>query len=414
MLPLLQENRKPTFSERINSGMQQSVQTAMTGLDKYQQFQDKEKENQKQQQQQQAIEKYLGPESRDMPKEFQQKMLEGNIQQRNKASELSGNHEIETRDFNIIKDNFGEKFANVWRSSPVGGRTELLKHAIDASQRGINLEEVLSGVNPQENQIPDHNDFGETDQSNKPQMKNNKISSDYKWPNFSHRPSGYTPKEWADTRKDWRKENVPVFTENKKKLKNRKQDVLSTKKLTQLNSKMPDGIERMLINPETNDFYGPAQVAGFKSPQAQEWSKVISRFQTRAKDTFGSRVTNFDLQSYMQQFPGLLNTQEGRSKILRMMDINYSLDDLYDQALDQVYKKYGLDGVAQEEADKIASELISDETKRLEDEFLGLENQSEPKKLSGKMIDVIGPDGQTYELDQSEVEELPEGFRLVS
>ncbi len=35
------------------------------------------------------------------------------------------------------------------------------------------------------------------------------------------------------------------------------------------------------------------------------------------------------------------------------------------------------------------------------------------QKLSGKMIDVLGPDGQSYEVDQSEVEMLPEGYRVI-
>ena len=40
-------------------------------------------------------------------------------------------------------------------------------------------------------------------------------------------------------------------------------------------------------------------------------------------------------------------------------------------------------------------------------------NKENPGKLSGKMIDVIGPDGQSYEIDQSEVEMLPEGYRVI-
>ncbi len=75
MLPLLQENRKPTFSERINSGMQQGMESAMTGLDKYQQHQEKQKQNE-------AIEKFIGPEARNMPREFQDLMIRADIQKR--------------------------------------------------------------------------------------------------------------------------------------------------------------------------------------------------------------------------------------------------------------------------------------------------------------------------------------------
>lgn len=39
-------------------------------------------------------------------------------------------------------------------------------------------------------------------------------------------------------------------------------------------------------------------------------------------------------------------------------------------------------------------------------------NKNKKSKLSGRMIDVIGPDGQEYEVDESEVELLPEGYRI--
>lgn len=39
-------------------------------------------------------------------------------------------------------------------------------------------------------------------------------------------------------------------------------------------------------------------------------------------------------------------------------------------------------------------------------------NKSSESSLSGTMIDVIGPDGQEYEIDESEVEQLPQGYRL--
>jgi hypothetical protein len=35
-----------------------------------------------------------------------------------------------------------------------------------------------------------------------------------------------------------------------------------------------------------------------------------------------------------------------------------------------------------------------------------------PAGLSGKTIDVIGPDGNEYELDEGEVDQLPPGYRI--
>ena len=60
--------------------------------------------------------------------------------------------------------------------------------------------------------------------------------------------------------------------------------------------------------------------------------------------------------------------------------------------------------------------MVADQRQELEEEFFQLdeENKSDIEKssLSGKMVDVLGPDGQVYEIDESEVEFLPEGYRL--
>jgi hypothetical protein len=250
-----------------------------------------------------------------------------------------------------------------------------------------------------------------------PQISKGEIPKDFKFKDYSKRPYGYTPKDWAEERSTWRKENFPIFEKNRDRVSSTDDDMLATKKLVQLNKskKLPEGMSRFLINPETGDFYGLAQIAGQASPEVQQWSKLIARFQNRAKDTFGSRVTNFDLQSYMKQFPGLLNTEEGRTRILDMMKINYELDSLYDKALQKIYDHYGLSGIPPEEADNLSRSLIQEKTEKLKDKYLKLdeENQSsEISNLSGKIIEVIGPDGQEYEIDQSEVDKLPQGFRL--
>lgn len=338
-------------------------------------------------------------------------------QQRNQQEnqKLLGESKQVEENYNIIKDAFGEKFANIWKSAPVGGQTDMLKAAFDTLNRGGKIEDLLKGL-PSPNQP-----INKEDKQEIPQSKNGLIPKKYKWEDLSVRPVGYTPKEWNNERREFRKENSPIFQKNKDQLKANIRDELDIKRLGQLNKskKLPEGLSRALINPETGELWGLAQLGGAATPETQEYSKIFARFQNRAKDTFGTRVTNFDLMSYMKQFPGLLNTPEGRDRILRMMTINNELDQLYEKALNEVYNHYGLSDISQEKADDLAKSFIRDRTTELEDEYLSLdqsnmnESQSEQRQLSGKMIDVIGPDGQPYEVDESEVEMLPEGFRII-
>jgi hypothetical protein len=404
MVETVKEYREPSTSERFGQAFSNLGQTAAKVIPEYLlKKQERQEENE--------AAKRLGI---DITGLSDQKMRQDTLATGLKGKfdrEKSFNDEfLEKKSYDKIKGTFGEKFADIWKAAPTGGKTELLKHGIDAISRGDNLEELLNGVDVPEKQSEEPIKV--------PQLKNGKVPSEFEWPDYSKRPTGYNAKDWADERKTWRKENSPVFLENKTKLQNSKRDALSIKKIDKLNKskKVAEGFERSLINPSTGEPYGVAQIVGAMSPETQEWIKEIARFQNRAKDAFGSRVTNFDLVSYMKQFPGLMNTPEGRDRIIKMMTVNNELDQLYENALQNIYQKYGLSGIPQEEADKLAQKMIEDESSRLYDEYLSLDekNQNETSnQLSGKMIDVIGPDGEHYEVDQSELDQLPEGFRIV-
>lgn len=412
MIQIIEERKKPKLSDRFAQAFSNLGQQLPETLAQYQGLQEKQKQSE-------AL-KGIGIDP-SLPSDLQKVLLQGDIDYRNKYEGLG---ELDNENYESVAKAFGPKFASLWKAAPQGGKTELLKHAIDSKQRGMNLEELLTEFEEKTGTKIDQTPMVDSEpeiQEKTPQMKGNNLPKDFEWPDYTKAPKGYTPKQWTDERTTWRKENSEIFAENAKRLKNRKADVLATRKLDQLNKSknLDKDFARYLINPETGDFYGLAQVAGFKSPEAQEWSKVIARFQNRAKDAFGSRVTNFDLQSYMQQFPGLLNSEEGRQRIIDMMKVNFKLDNLYDNALDKIYKKYGLNGIPREEADRLASSMIEEETERLENEFLGLENENmqlesdgnNQAKLTGVMVDVIGPDGQEYEIDESELNQLPPGFK---
>ena len=284
--------------------------------------------------------------------------------------------ELENRDYEAVKGAWGEKFANIWRALGQGERTALTTAAIDSGLRKEDVEDIFRLQKEKGDPIESQ----EMTPERTPQVdQRGEIPKEYKWPDYSKRPPGYTPKEWTDEKKLWRKENSPIFEEAKTRLKNNERDALGIKTLTNLNNtrKVGEGFERALINPSTGEFYGLAQLANVVGEDAQAWVKEIARFGNRAKDAFGSRVTNFDLQQYMKQFPGLLNTFEGRQRILRMMDINNRLDHLYDSALKQVYQKKGLGGIPQEEADKLAQEFIEDETERLREEYINLDTMNQ-------------------------------------
>lgn len=368
--------------------------------------------------------------------EFAKMAKQSQLRKDEQAQKLGLDQETEARDYKTIKENFGDRAANIYRALPTGGKTKFSDFLFKSALRHETLEDIFSGrdegiadeegdFEPQHQSLEDMYNQEQGDNSGQQQafkktaqvtLESPNLPKGYKYPEFNRRPKGTTPKEWKEDKRLWRKENDPIVKETSDKIRNQKKDMLGVRNLTRLNEtkKVAEGFERALINPETGEFYGIAQLAKIVSPEAQEWVKEIARFQNRAKDAFGARVTNFDLQSYMKQFPGLMNTYEGRKRILEMIEINYQLDNLYDQTLEKVFQKYGSDGIPFTKANQVTQDLIKGETERLQDKYLMLdqENQNNPQdRFSGTRVDVIGPDGELYEIDESELSSLPEGFK---
>lgn len=67
-------------------------------------------------------------------------------------------------------------------------------------------------------------------------------------------------------------------------------------------------------NPDGFDFNQLGKV--FSSAEENAYIKNLAALAKGAKNTFGSRVTNFDLQQYMQQFPQLWQSPEARAALI--------------------------------------------------------------------------------------------------
>jgi uncharacterized protein YktA (UPF0223 family) len=306
----------------------------------------------------------------------QQMMLQDALRQEEIANKAR-QEEMSLPDYEMVKNKFGEDFADLYKAAPVGGKTELLKAGLAAMLRGENIQDMFAGAEgPQISDQPKPNISDILPEGEGGfQPGKGKLNL----PDYTKRPPGYTPKEWNTVRSGWRDKNVDTLTSARDRLKANKRDVLGTKKLIKLNDsgRLPEGLSRLIINPSTGSPYGLAQLGQIQNPEAEEWVKEIARFGNRAKDAYGSRVTNFDLQQYMKQFPSLLNSKEGRKRILRMMEINYELDSQYDQAVQRILDSTPAGNIPPEEVDRLAREMIKDKEESLFDEYLGLENQNE-------------------------------------
>ncbi len=131
-----------------------------------------------------------GLETQKQDAKFANQMNLQKQKQEFESANLRGDLESDENNYATIADAFGKKFANIWKSSPTGGRTELLKGALDAKLRGYDIDEMLSNIpdqdSPNENIIPD----------------------------ISKKPTGLTVAEWTkEKRKEINEVNKPILKE---------------------------------------------------------------------------------------------------------------------------------------------------------------------------------------------------------
>jgi hypothetical protein len=215
---------------------------------------------------------------------------------------------------------------------------------------------------------------------------------------------------------------TPLVMKNSDALKANESEGLSIDLLTELNDsdKVAEGLNNLNINPKTGDLIIPK----LATAEEQLFVKTVNDFTVKAKDSFGARVSNFELDRFMQRLPTLANSKEGRALILRQMSIVNKLNSLEKRAIQGVFDKYGVRNIDYAEAENIARKSIEKEKEELRKEFLKIETLSRDldvetvKKYKEKAqpgyVPMRAPDGSIKQFPEKNVPNLIEkGFQKL-
>lgn len=74
---------------------------------------------------------------------------------------------------------------------------------------------------------------------------------------------------------------------------------------------------------------------------AQEFDKLSVEFLKNAKDIFGSRLTNYDVQTFLKSIPSLSQTDEGKQRIINNLNIINRAALLRDEAMEKIIGSNG-------------------------------------------------------------------------
>ena len=180
----------------------------------------------------------------------------------------------------------------------------------------------------------------------------------------------------------------PKLLELEDKLRNYETEGMRFERLQELFSpelenKFPSSITAALF---TKDGELRPAAAASLSPEAQESVKLIADNLTGLKDSFGSRVTNFDIQSYMKRLPTLLNSSEGRRRVLRDLRMMNDLNQQHTQGVLDVVDRYGGPGkISISKAERIFKKEFAPRMKEIREEFVNPEKKAFSSLPSAKM-----------------------------
>jgi len=165
-----------------------------------------------------------------------------------------------------------------------------------------------------------------------------------------------------------------------------------------------------------------------------EWLRTAkgAQFKSASKNYFindlkasGARPNMFIEKQFVDALAKIGRSEEANQTVIesfkftndlkkKRLDTIRDLEKYYDESLGYLPGRFN--AIVEETMKPYVNDRQKDYEKRLKDIAVTEKKKSMSKskqpKLSGKMIDVIGPDGLEYEVDQSEVELLPEGYKV--
>ena len=198
---------------------------------------------------------------------------------------------------------------------------------------------------------------------------------------------GLKPAERVKRQEIFYKDNSGIQLSNSEKIKSLKKKAGDLRQMDQLNESgnLPSGVGQLFnVNPD-----GTLKFTQLATPEAQLYAKLVADQIKGAKDTFGGRVTNFEVDSFVKTFPTLSNSRDGRSLINKVVTIKNEIEKLDADALEAVYKTYGSRGIDPTDARRFAEDFKKPQEdalyQRLENLVPEFEKQQELIKIREKI-----------------------------
>lgn len=366
-------DRGPSFGERLGVGLGAGVsQGVRSGLARRQKLSDLKEENEAAKRMGLDLSGVIDPDIR-------KSAFSEHFKAKEKSQEGFSDLQENMKNYKTIQERFGRRNAELWLAAPEGGKTKLIQYLLDQESRssplGSSQQDQFDQGIYEEEISPEMTETPEVKEMSPSLPKIDKSFVDY--------DKGKTPHERYQSQENRYKTNLPLYEES---FERRRALDTEAEKLGILEDLSPKigAIERLNINPVSGELIIP----GLASADAQRFVKTVNDFTTNAKDSYGARVTNFDLQQFMRRLPTLANTEEGRRQIIEQMKIINDINRSYETSLQQNIEKHGgVRFIDYDVAQRMAEKQSKSKAENLRKKFTSIGAKQE--KIYQKGIDEI-------------------------
>lgn len=297
--------------------------------------------------------------------------------ERIKATKKDLDDSLEKKDLYqaLLEDDYPEHEAKLYINSPPGVQQRLTQQHNELKSRGLRGK---NKSNPTNNQV--NADVNPVENSDSAQLDID--TPEEEWPEIPL-PENTTFAEQEKFKAKNQTENNKALVKAREKSGAVKGIKVRLSLLNQYSEKLPKNMGRIIIDPDTGELQPLASLAGVANKETQAYVKTLNDFLSEAKNYFGGRVTNFDVQAFKSRLPGLLNTEEGRRLILKQMELINELEAAHVEGEEEALKHYGRNA-SYSDIVKIADKRVAKKEANIIDRINDLEAASNYMDLMAK------------------------------
>lgn len=386
--------KRPSFGAKISEGIGRGLQSAQSEYDKYKALEAQKSEDQ-------FLSQVLGYDVSGVSSDLKKILVQETMKEQAKMNQLQ-----QKQDF----------LSQIFGGGGLSQGQRGLESGFEGEEPGIpENQEQMGGYNPAnitDAQIAAASVMDPVLGRELREAKNTALKERRHQESLERGEERYKQEKQTAKERSYFKMNEPKvmqLADNQRKLEVEKARYERLNELFSQSEKFPSPILASLMTKEGNI----RDVAYSQlSPEAQEAVKLIIDSTSNIKDTYGARVTNFDLQTYLKKLPSLLNSEEGKARVLRDLQIMNDLNLLHTGGIQEVFDEAGgTDQIPFSKAESLYKKKYGDLEKAMLEEFAVPKQKvydvlPDPRKFLGLEMEdpdtgeVFISDGKTWKLKE--------------